>query len=57
MAQVVALGMGNLEKSDGRQLQERLRELAQGVSARPGPPSPDMLASMGIGFRREYAKE
>jgi hypothetical protein len=56
MTEVVAMGMGNLEKSDARRLQERWRELALGASARPGPPSAEFLASKGIGFKREYAK-
>ena len=53
MAEVVAYGGGNLEKRDAQRVQERWREALEG-EGRPTPPTPELLASVGIGFKREY---
>jgi len=52
MANIVALGMGNMDKDDARRLQDDWRAVT-GPTAAAAAPSPDFLASHGIGFSRE----
>jgi hypothetical protein len=51
MCEAVAMGSGTLEKSDALRIQDGWREAVGGVAHKP--PSPEFLASKGIGFRRE----
>lgn len=51
MTDIVALGMGNMDKDDARRLQEGWRAESGGSPAEP--PSPEFLASKGIDFRKE----
>jgi len=51
MCEAVAMGSGTLEKSDARRIQDGWSEAIGGVAHKP--PSPEFLASKGIGFRRE----
>jgi hypothetical protein len=54
MAEVVAVGTGNLEKGDSQRVQARWREALEGDRpASRKPPAPDFLALHGIGFKKE----
>lgn len=55
MTNIVALGIGNLDKDDARRLQDDWR--AESGGSPVDPPSPEFLASKGIAFTRERPSE